>query len=177
MKKLLVSALALVSLAAAPALAQTATPAIGVVNVAKIMQESKAATSVRSQLQSKQKSFQGELDSKEKELLAQDQGLVKEKDKTPKEEFDKKVAAFREKAAGAQREVAQKKAQLDKAFAAALEEVQKNVLDVTKQVASEKKLTLVVSSAQVLYGDPSLDITDEVLKRLDSKLPSVSVKF
>ncbi len=176
MKKLLLLALTAISFGAQPALAQTA-PAIGIVNVAKIMQESKAASSVRSQLQSKQKSFQSELDSKEKALLAEDQGLVKEKDTASKEDFEKKVKTFREKAATAQREVAQKKAQLDKAFTMALEEVQKNVLDVTKQVAAEKKLPLVVSSAQVLYSDDSLDITNEVLKRLDSKLPSVSVKF
>jgi outer membrane protein len=176
MKKLLISAIAVLALSAQGASAQSA-PAIGVVNVAKIMQDSKAASSVRNQLQSKQKSFQSELDGKEKALLAEDQNLVKEKDKASKEEFEKKVKAFREKASSTQREVAQKKAQLDKAFATALEEVQKNVLDVTKQVATEKKLSLVVSSSQVLYSDSSFDITDEVLKRLDSKLPSVSVKF
>lgn len=174
MKKLVLSAIALVALAAAPAMAETA---IGVVNVAKIMQDSKAATSVRSQLQTKQKSFQAELDAKEKELLAEDQGLVKQKDKVEKAAFEAKVKAFREKAASAQKQVQDKKVQLDKAFTASLEEIQKTVLDITKQVATEKKLGLVVSSAQVLYNDQSLDITDEVLKRLDSKLPNVSVKF
>ncbi len=174
MKKFLISTFAVFALAAQPALAETT---LGLVNVAKIMQDSKAANSVRNQLQSKQKSFQGDLDSKEKALLAEDQGLVKEKDKMEKEEFEKKVKAFREKAATAQREVQQKKAQLDKAFTASLEEIQKNVIEIVKQVAAEKKITLVVSSSQVLYGDPSLDLTDDVLKRLDSKLPNVAVKF
>ena len=177
MKKFVLAALAVLSLAAAPALAADAPTAIGIVNVAKIMQDSKAANSVRSQLQTKQKSFQAELDAKEKDLLAEDQSLVKQKDKVDKDAFDKKVKAFKEKAADAQRQVQEKKASLDKAFTAALDEIQKNVLDITKQVANEKKLNLVVSSAQVLYGDPSLDITDEVLKRLDAKLSNVPVKF
>ena len=176
MKKFVLAALAVLSLAAAPALAADAPTAIGIVNVAKIMQDSKAANSVRSQLQTKQKSFQAELDAKEKDLLAEDQSLVKQKDKVDKDAFDKKVKAFKEKAADAQRQVQEKKASLDKAFTAALDEIQKNVLDITKQVANEKKLNLVVSSAQVLYGDPSLDITDEVLKRLDAKLSNVPVK-
>ena len=177
MKKFVLAALAVLSLAAAPALAADAPTAIGIVNVAKIMQDSKAANSVRSQLQTKQKSFQAELDAKEKDLLAEDQSLVKQKDKVDKDAFDTKVKAFKEKAADAQRQVQEKKASLDKAFTAALDEIQKNVLDITKQVANEKKLNLVVSSAQVLYGDPSLDITDEVLKRLDAKLSNVPVKF
>lgn len=174
MKKIVLAVFTALALASSPALADSN---LGVVNVAKIMQDSKAATSVRSQLQAKQKSFQTELDSTEKDLLAEDQSLVKQKDKVEKDAFDKKVKAFREKAATAQRQVQEKKGQLDKAFAASLEEIQKNVLDIVKQVSAEKKLTLVVSSAQVLYGDPSLDITDEVLKRLDSKLPNVAVKF
>lgn len=174
MKKFIVAAVALAALAAQPAFADTN---IGIVNVAKIMQDSKAATSVRNQLQAKQKSFQSELDAKEKELLAEDQGLVKQKDKVEKAAFDAKVKAFREKAAGAQKQVQEKKAQLDKAFAASLEDIQKNVLDIVKQLASEKKLNLVVSSSAVLYGDQTLDITDEVLKRLDAKLPNVAVKF
>ena len=174
MKKIILAALGALALISSPAFADTA---VGIVNVNKIMQDSKAATSVRSQLQAKQKSFQSELDATEKSLQAEDQGLVKDKDKVEKDAFDKKVKAFREKAATAQRQVQEKKTQLDKAFAASLEEIQKSVLDITKQVATEKKLTLVVSQAQVLYSDSSLDITDEVLKRLDSKLPNVAVKF
>ena len=174
MKKFILALVAALSLIAAPALAQTS---IGVVNVAKIMRDSKAATSVRSQLQAKQKSFQSELETKEKALLAEDQALVKQKDSADKAAFEKKVKAFREKAAAEQRAVQTKKGQLDKAFAASLEEIQKAVTDIVKQVSTEKKLNLVLSSAQVLHGDPSLDITDEVLKRLDAKLPTVAVKF
>ena len=174
MKKFISAVVASLALIAAPAFAETS---IGVVNVAKIMQSSKAATSVREQMQAKQKSFQAELDAKEKALLAEDQALVKQKGSADKAAFEKKVKEFREKAATEQRAVQSKKAQLDKSFAGALEEIQKAVLDIVKQMASEKKLNLVVSSAQVLYGDQSLDITDEVLKRLDSKLPTVAVKF
>lgn len=174
MKKLLLLALASLSLFAAPAMADNA---VAVVNVAKIMRDSKAAVSVRNQLQTKQKSFQSDLDAKEKSLLAEDQALVKQKDSTDKAAFEKKVKDFRDKAASEQKAVQVKKAALDKSFATALEDIQKNVLDIVKAVAAEKKLNLVVSSAQVLYSDASLDITDEVLKRLDSKLPTVSVKF
>lgn len=174
MKKLWMIVLATAALAATPAMADNTT---GVVNVGKIMQASKAAVSVRSQLQAKQKAFQADLDAKEKQLYSEDQALVKQKDSADKAAFEKKVKDFRAKAANEQRDVQAKKAQLDKAFAGALDEIQKTVLDIVKQVAAEKKLNLVVSASAALYVDPSLDITDEVLSRLDSKLPSVAVKF
>ena len=179
MKKLLTRAvlsLAAITMIAGvtPAFAET----IGVVNVQKIMKDSKAAQSVRTQLQAKQKSFQAELEAKEKALLAEDQALAKEqataKDKAA---FEQKVKDFRAKAASAQREVQAKKGQLEKAFADSLEQIQNTVIAIVKEVATEKKMNLVVSSAQVLHADASMDITADVLKRLDAKLPSVSVKI
>lgn len=174
MSRLFVAAFLAVMATAAPASAETS---IGVVNTAKIMRDSKAAQSVRSQLQAKQKSFQSELDAKEKQLLAEDQALAKQQASVDKAAFEQKVKDFRAKAATAQREVQQKKLAVDKALATALEDIQKTVIDITKQVAAEKKINVVVSSAQVLYAEPGLDMTDEVLKRLNDKLPNVAVKF
>ena len=172
--RLLAALLAVSLIGAAPAMAETN---IGVVNTAKIMRDSKAAQSVRSQLQAKQKSFQADLDAKEKQLLAEDQALAKQQSSVDKAAFEQKVKEFRARAAAAQREVQQKKLAVDKALATALENIQQTVVQITKEVATEKKMNAVVSSAQVLYAEPGLDITDEVLNRLNSKLPNVAVKF
>ncbi|MFZ4125492.1 MAG: OmpH family outer membrane protein [Rickettsiales bacterium] len=150
---------------------------IGIVNIQKIMAEASSAKSVRDQLQSKQKAFQAELDSKEKALLSEDQALSKQQANMEKAAFEQKVKDFRAKAAAAQREIQGKKASLDKAFAGALEQIQTNVVNITAEVAREKKLNIVVSSAQVLYGDTSLDVTNDVLARLNKKLPAVTLKF
>lgn len=150
---------------------------IGVVNTQKIMRESKAAQSVRAQLQSKQKAFQAELDAREKQLVSEDQALIKQRSTMEQAAFQQKVKEFRGKAASAQREVQEKKRKVDKALAGALENIQQTVVSIVKEVAAEKKMTLVVSSAQVLYTEPSQDITDEVLNRLNSKLPNVNVQF
>ncbi len=174
MKRSFLFLLAATLCVASPAFAETA---VGVVNIQQIMRDSKAANSVRSQLKDKQKGFQAELDTKEKALLAEDQSLVKQSSTVDKAAFDQKVKDFRSKAAGAQREVQTKKLQLDKAFAGALEQIQTNVLTIVKEVAAEKKLNVVLTSSQVLYNDSSLDITAEVQKRLDSKLPNVKVNF
>lgn len=150
---------------------------VGIINIEKIMKESKAAQSIRTQLQDKQKGFQADLDSKQKQLQAEDQSLVKQKNTLSKDAFEKKVKDFQAKAAGAEREIQTKKAALDKAFTAALKEVQDKVIGISKEIADAKDMDLVVSSSQVLYGKPSLDITDDVLKKLDASLPSVQVKI
>jgi len=171
------TALAALALTLATGFTAAHAEGLGVVNTQKIMRESKAAQSVRSQLQSKQKAFQAELDAKEKQLLAEDQALAKQSNTVEKAAFEQKVKDFRTKAAAAQREVQQKKMAVDKALAESLASIQKTVIEITKEVATEKKLSAVVSASAVMYAEPSLDITDEVLKRLNSKLPNVSVKF
>ncbi len=171
---LAVTMLTLVSVAT-PAAADTT---IGVVNVQKIMRESKAAVSVRSQLESKQKSFQADLDAKEKALLSEDQALAKEQATTKdKAAFEKKVKDFQAKAKATQRDVQTKKTQLFKAVGAAEDQIQSTLAAIVKDVASEKKMNAVVSSSQVLYSDSTLDVTPVVLQRLDAKLPNVAVKF
>lgn len=167
-------AMALVSIAT-PALADTL---VGVVNVQKIMKESKAAVSVRSQLETKQKSFQAELEAKEKTFYAEKQALVKEAATTKdKAAFEKKAKEFETKVNSAQRDFESKKAQIGKASVGAWEQIQTTVVGIVKDVATERKMNVVVTSGQAIYFDASLDVTAEVLKRLDAKLPSISVKF
>lgn len=147
----------------------------GVVNIQRIMQDSKAAQSVRSQLQAKQKSFQTELDAKQKQLVTEDQQLAAQRSKLSKEAFEKKVQEFQTKATNAQREIQTKKAALDKGFAEALTKIQEKVGAITASVAKEKGMNMVIAASQVVWGDPALDVTDAVLKKLDAELPSVSV--
>lgn len=150
---------------------------VGIVNIQKIMQDSKAAQSLRAQLQSKQKSFQGELDTKQKQLVKEDQELVQQRGKMEKAAFEQKVKDFQNKAATAQREIQTKKNQLDKAFGEALSKIEKKIIAITQDVAKEAQMDVVIASSQVLYGDSKLDITDKVLSRLNSEMASVPVNF
>lgn len=168
------AALMLASVFALPAHAETS---VGVVNIGKIMTESAAAKSMREQAQSKQKAFQADLDSKEKALVKEDQEIAKQRPNLEKAAYEAKAKEFHARAAAAQREIQNKKLQIDKGIAAAIKQIQTNVMTITQEVAREKKLNLIVSSDQALYADSTLDVTADVLARLNKKLPSVSLKF
>jgi Skp family chaperone for outer membrane proteins len=178
MKRLLAS-LFLALLFAVPAQAEEAAPAnsIAVINIQSIMNDASAAKSVRDQLQKKQKAFQDELKKKEDELKKEDDELVKQRSILAQDAFEKKVRDFKAKATAAQKEVQSKKAQLDHGFEEAVNTIQKTVIGIVADVAKEKKLTLVLPTSQTLYAAPNMDITAETLKRLNSKLPNVTVNF
>jgi Skp family chaperone for outer membrane proteins len=53
--------------------------------------------------------------------------------------------------------------------------VRSALLDVVDKAAHEHGANIVIVKQQALWADQPLDITNEVLKRLDQKLPKVDV--
>ena len=66
-------------------------------------------------------------------------------------------------------------AQLDQAAAAALNEVRTAMIEVVGELADSRGFNLVLPSSGLLLFSPKIDLTDEVLGRLDKKLPNVKV--
>ncbi len=176
MKPIIYSLFAVIALviSTAPAMAEQK---IAVVNIQQIMREAKAADAIRSQMKAKQKSFQEQLDGREKTLQEQDQELAKQRSVLSQEAFEEKYQEFREKAADAQKEVRQKRAALDRGFNAALSQVQEKVFEIVETIAQEKDIDAVISTGQMLYAHPDLDLTQEVLERLNREMPNVNVNF
>lgn len=160
-----------------PMAAASAVEGVAVINIQDIMRDSLAAKSVKKKLEAKQKSFQNEMSKKEKALKSKEAAIAKQRGKVSAAEFEKQVKSFQDSAVKAQRDVSAKKAKLDKAFADSLATIQNTVVDITKGIAKERGLKVVTPTSQLLYADPSLDITQEVLAKLNKKLPSVKVKF
>lgn len=178
MKHNTIIALCLMALALAfSPLAPAQATEVAVVNIQKIMKESKAANAIRSQVQAKQKDFQAELDKKEKSLQQEDQELAKQRNVLSQEAFKEKYTAFRTKAMEAQQEVRAKRAKLEKGLAKALESIQSKVTEIVAGVSKEKGFDVAVSGNLVLYTAEKNDITAEVLSRLNSQLPNINVTF
>lgn len=183
--KSLLAACAVVLFASMPALAQNgaaegglmASSRMAVVNVQAILRDATAAKSVRDQLEAKQKAYQSEIAKKEEALQKEDQELAKQRGTLSKEAFEQKVKTFRDKATATQKEVASKKATLDNAFENSLGQIQKTVTDIIAEMAKEKGFIVALPSSQILYADATLDISSEVLARLNQRLPKIDVKF
>ena len=174
--KITITLLALL-LAFLPLAGAQALEGVAVINIQDIMRDSLAAKSVKKKLEAKQKSFHSEMSKKESALQQKEQALSKQRGTLSKAEFEKKVKSFRDSAANAQRDVQAKKSKLDKAFADALNTIQKTVVTIVGEIAKQRNVKVVMPTSQLLYADPSLDITQEVLTKLNTKLPSVKVNF
>lgn len=162
---------------AADAVATNAAVTTAVVNIQQIMRDSTAAQNVRTQLEEKSKGFQAEISKKQEQLQKEEQELGKQRSVLSKSAFDEKARAFGKKATDAQKEAQSKKSLLDNAFERALNEIQKAVTDIIGEMAKEKGFSITIPTSQTLYYDTKLDITADVLSRLNQKLAKLDVKF
>ena len=77
--------------------------------------------------------------------------------------------------AAVQRMAQERRRQLDQVAAAALNEVRSAMIDVVGELAETRGFNLVLPTSGLLLFAPDIDLTDEVIARLDSKLPNVTV--
>jgi len=140
---------------------------IGYVNFGKLMEKSKQGQAVREALES-------EFSSRDKQLSASRDAILKMEEKLRNEGSIMSEA----NRVDLEREILSKKRDHNRMRDEYREDInirrneeigalQKKVYEVIKKFSEEKKYDLVLTQA-VLYASPNVDITDEILQRLNS---------
>ena len=159
-----------------PSVSQAASPTIAMVDVDKILSDSKAAKSLQTQIQSKKESFQKEFSAKEKELKATETSLLAEQGKISAEEFNKKRKAYEEKIIETQKLFKKSRNSLDEGLNRSMMELRKNIVEAAAKIADDKGYDIVLTRESVLLAEKSLDITDDVLKALDASVSEIKLQ-
>lgn len=149
---------------------------VGVVDVVALMRNSKAAQSIEDQLAAKRKSFQEDLSKQEKKLRSMEEDLIKQRDKKDEEAFNKKRKEFETAVRELQKSAQQKRMTLDKSASNAVGRLQEEITKITAETANAKNLQIVLTRDQVVVVSKPLDITTEIMTKLDQALPRVEVK-
>ncbi len=180
MKKLLIS-LALASAAiAAPVAAQTLPPAvIVIVDLDQIFQTSAAGKLAQSELKARLDSIQARVASLRTSFSAEEETLGKTR--PPQTAAPAAIAAWEAKAKDYQTRRTQAEAELqqrDKDFQASRQYVLKQISDgaqpIITQVMKERGATIALAEGATIQHASSIDVTADVVARLDKALPRVS---
>lgn len=148
-----------------------------VVDVQALLQNSKAAKMVRSQIESKRTEYT-------KEIAHQEELLRQERDKLQQQQasltpavLNQRGRAFKQKVDELDRNVQSKREALEKSNNAALAKIQQSMLKIIADIAKQRKANLVLQRSELVLFDRSFDVTDEVLQKLDEQMPSLTVDF
>lgn len=176
LRKLFLSCLSAGLLAAAMAVSvQAQAQNVAIVDTQRIMRDSAATKSIGDQIAKLRASYQADITKQENELRSAEQELNKQRTIISAEAFAERRRAFEQRVGNLQRDVENRKRELDKSVQTAMGSVQKELNTIIGALVEERKFTLVLPKSQTIYHSPQMEVTDEVLKRLNSKLPSVRV--
>jgi len=150
---------------------------VAIVDVQRILQTSKAAKSVQDQLESQRSKFQTEIAAEETDLRDAEQKLAKLREGAKTDVFAEQEQKLQQRFLTVERHVQARRKSLDQAFTDSMNTVRKGIVDIVSEIAKERGMNLVVVKQQVIWNDQNVDITDEVLVRLDKKLPQIQVKL
>ena len=170
-----------------PAPAQPAAPAAApvggtpltviVVDVQKLLQESKAAKMVRDQIEAKRAEYAKDISHQEQMLQQERDALQKQASSLSQEALNAKGRAFQEKVNDLDRQVQGKRQALEKSNADALQKIQESMIKIISQIAKDRKANLVLQRSELVLFDQQFDVTDQVLQKLDEDLPTLQVTF
>ena len=150
---------------------------IAVVSLDGVLRAAAANTKIKELLDGQREKFQQEFRQVELDLQQTERDLLAKRDVIAKEDYDKMVTAFQKRVANVQKDIQYKRQAIDNAYQKALNDVRKLAVDVIKEIAAERQIDLIVNRDASVVFLPRLNISDEVLKRLDERTKNARIQI
>lgn len=168
--------------APAPAPAAAPLPAaqnltVMVVDVQALLQNSKAAKMVRSQIEQKRNEYTKQISHEEEVLRTERDALQRQQASLSADAMNKKGREFQQKVNQLDRDVQGKRMALEKSNNDALTRIQQTMLKIIADIAKDRRANLVLQRTDLVLFDREFDVTDQVMQKLDEELPVLNVTF
>lgn len=148
---------------------------IGTLDWQVIQTQSKAGKSLVAELQKRAKAVNADVSKKEQAIRAKRQQLEQQRASLQAADYNAKRTAIDKEFEALRKDSNAKRKELEKARNAGFEQMLKALDGVIRDVANKRGLTLILHRSAVVLGPDVWDITEEVKKALDAKLPSVKI--
>ena len=150
---------------------------IAVVDVESILENSSAIGSIRKSINELTKTIEDEITEQEKEYKKRQQELLELQKTLNQEKFDSLVLKFNKNVSKIQKNIQQKKIALEQAHSQAIEVVHQKTISIIGDLAKKYSLDIVLPTSQVLYVKSELNITPEVISKLNNDLKEVPINY
>ena len=149
---------------------------IALVDLDGVLRNADANNRIRELLDGQRAKFQEEFRAVEVDLQQSERDLLSRRDLMVKEEYDKLVTAFQARVAELQKDIQYKRQSIDTAYQKALSGIRNLAIEEVTKIASEKKIDLILKRDSSVIFLPHLNISDEVLKRLNERTKDARIE-
>ena len=171
-KSFIIAAIAFVMGLSAPV---NAAEDVLIVNLKYDVSQSKSVVSLRKQSEALNKEVIDLRDDVSKDLQAKGQKLEEEKTLLAPEVFQERINALQTEAESKQQELQTKVQKIQEAIQRASASIDSVMSPILTEIVNEKGAKILLDRQAILFGDPKLDISAEVVKRLNKRLPDIKV--
>ncbi|MDR0423649.1 MAG: OmpH family outer membrane protein [Rickettsiales bacterium] len=149
--------------------------------VEEVIKNSTAMEKVNKEIEKKKKEIEKDLQKEEKDLATEKESLEREINVLDKDVAEKKIQKFQEKVVKFQTKVKDSESNLQQANINAVNKILENIKAILSEMKNEKGSTyvydIVLPTSTVVFVEKGLDISGEVLTRLNKKYKEVKVEF
>jgi len=146
-----------------------------VLDVQVILRDAAAVKDIREQITKYGTKFEEEIEKERNEIRNANQELARQRTILSPEAFAGKRQQFEQRVVDVQKLVQQRQQELDVSRNEAMNTVNQAYMKIVSDIAVERNLALIVRKDQTAFSTPALDVTKEILDRLDKQLPKVKV--
>jgi len=140
-----------------------------------ILNQSDAGKKAQTFLKNKLENGLKNLKNKEEKIQQEEKKIIDQKKVLSAQEYKNKVSNLRKKVSLLQKERRNLLNTVAEQRNKARNELLKNLNPIIKEYMNEKKIRMVIDKKSLLLADENLNITDEIIKKLNNKLKSIKL--
>tara|TARA_B100000315_G_C14523445_1_gene562650 strand:- start:184 stop:804 length:621 start_codon:yes stop_codon:yes gene_type:complete len=149
---------------------------IAVLDVMKLLKESKAAISYKEQLNKIAKKYTEEEKAKASEIQKKEEELLRQKATLTPEAFSDRKNAFEKTVIDFNRSRDSKRKALSKGEREAVGKIEVAVEKIVQEMISSGEITIVIRKSAVILSKDDIDITTQVVEKLNKEISTIDVK-
>ena len=150
---------------------------IGIIDINKVLTESKAAKDATKQIDKIQKKSEEDSKKEDDQIIKEREKLIEQQSVMAPEAFEIKVADFEKKVQTYQIERQEKLRKLDQMVQEARASILDEVKPIINDYANELGITVILEKNAVIMSADDMDMTDQVIQILNKSLPKIKVKL
>ncbi len=148
---------------------------IGIIDINKVLTESKAAIDATNQIEMIQKKSEEESKKEDELMIKEREKLIEQQSVMAPEAFEVKVAEFEKKVQSYQVQRQEKIRKLDQMVQSARAKILEEVKPILNDQATELGITIILEKNAVILSADEMDMTDKVIKTLNKNFPKIKI--
>lgn len=142
-----------------------------------VLAQSSAGLALRQQAEQQGASMRAEVQKQEQELKNAQAELQRQRGQVPADQLERRARDLQKRASDAQSRLQGRTRGLDRAFGEAEQKIYQAMLQSTVEIVQDRGYQVILDKSQVVIHQGALEITGEVLARVNKRLPTVPLQI